>query len=99
MIIVSAARPDRHGIAAAGSGDTRPLGDDFASLVPRGSRQALTGFRREAMALGLRPGRLAWQFGDERTERPPAGTGSADESGQVPLPAEDAQRPKAARSS
>jgi hypothetical protein len=51
------------------------------------------------MALGLRPGRLARQFGDERTERPPAGTGSADESGQVPLPAEDAQRPKAARSS
>jgi hypothetical protein len=99
MIIVRAARLDRHGVGAAGSGDTHPLGDDFVCPVPRGSRQALTGSRRETMALGLRRGRLARQLGDERTECPPVGTGSADQGGQVPLPAEDTQRPKAARSS
>lgn len=72
-----------------------PLRAFAGSPVPRGSRRALTGSRRETTALRLHRHRLTRQLGDERTERPRAGTASADESGQVPPPVESATAPEA----
>jgi len=67
-----------------------PLRAFAGSPVPRGSRRALTGSRRETTALRLHRDRLTRQLGDERIERPRVDTASADESGQVPPPVENA---------
>jgi hypothetical protein len=72
-----------------------PLRAFAGSPVPRGSRRALTGSRRETTALRLHRDRLTRQLGDERIERPRVSTASADESGQVPPPVENATAPEA----
>jgi hypothetical protein len=72
-----------------------PLRAFAGSPVHQGSRRAPAGSRRETTALRRNGDRLARQPGDECTERPRAGTASADESGQVPPPAENAPAPEA----
>jgi hypothetical protein len=72
-----------------------PLRAFAGSPVPQGSRRAPAGSRRETMALRPHRDRLTRQLGDECTERRRLGTASADESGQVPPPAESAPAPEA----
>jgi hypothetical protein len=67
---------------------------DAGSSVSQGSRRTRAGSRRETTALRLHRDRLTRQLG-ERTECPRVGTVSADESGQVPPPVENAPAPEA----